>query len=213
MKNALQGILGIILAGILYALLPIHALFLLVGACYLASGISEMMIRYEFHPSPERLTMKRAFRDLADGFRYLTDQKALLAMLAAILFINFFFVPLSGNFLPYFVKTGLAEAPSYLFDNFLTPEQWSSAFEVCVGISTLIGAAILSGREQADHCGKKVAGLLCAIAAVLILLTIGYVVWVDRSSQINVFLISLSLGFFAIGFLFLICPKHLFQSH
>ncbi len=201
MKNALQGILGIILAGILYALLPIHALFLLVGACYLASGISEMMIRYEFHPSPERLTMKRAFRDLADGFRYLTDQKALLAMLAAILFINFFFVPLSGNFLPYFVKTGLAEAPSYLFDNFLTPEQWSSAFEVCVGISTLIGAAILSGREQADHCGKKVAGLLCAIAAVLILLTIGYVVWVDRSSQINVFLISLSLGFFAIGFL------------
>ena len=39
MKNALQGILGIILAGILYALLPIHALFLLVGACYLASGI------------------------------------------------------------------------------------------------------------------------------------------------------------------------------
>lgn len=201
MKNALQGILGVILAGILYALLPIHLLFLLVGACYLASGVSEMMIRYEFHPSPERLTLKTAVHDLADGVRYLSDQKALLAMLAAILFINFFFSPLTGNFLPYFIKTDLAQAPSYLLDRLLTPELWSSVFEVCFGVSTLIGAAILSSRAQAAHCGKAVTRLLCATAAILILLTIGYVILVDRGSQINVFLVSLSLGFFAIGFL------------
>ena len=56
-KNALQSIFGIILAGILYTAIPIHTLFFLVGACYVASGISEMMIRYEFHPSAERLTL------------------------------------------------------------------------------------------------------------------------------------------------------------
>ena len=51
MKSSTENILGVILAGILYAALPIHVLFFFVGACFVASGISEMMIRYDFTPS------------------------------------------------------------------------------------------------------------------------------------------------------------------
>jgi len=201
MKSALESILGIILAGILYAVLPIHTLFFIVGACYIASGISEMMIRYEFHPSAERLTLKLAVHDMADGIAYLRTKKAILALLAAVLFINFFIAPVMGNFLPFFIKTNLTEAPSYLLDGVLTPELWSSVIEVCFGISSLLGAAILSGRAQADKCGEKIAKLLCETAGVFIGITVCYLVFVDRGAQINAFLIALSLGFLAIGFL------------
>ena len=68
-KNSLEGIFGIILAGILYSALPIHTLFLMVGLCFVASGISEMFIRYKHHPSEERMTLRLAARDMADGIR------------------------------------------------------------------------------------------------------------------------------------------------
>ncbi len=201
MKNSMESILGVVLAGILYAVLPIHTLFFLIGACYIASGVSEMMIRYEFHPSEERLTLKLAVRDMADGIAYLKTKKAILALLASVLFINFFFAPVTGNFLPFFIKTDLAAAPYYLLDRVLTPELWSSVFSVCFGISSLVGAAILSGRAQEEKCGRKAAKLLCAVAAVMILLTACYFVFADRGAQVNVFLLSLSLGFLLIGFL------------
>ena len=201
MKNSMESILGIVLAGILYAALPVYTLFFLTGACYIASGISEMMIRCEFHPSAERLTLKLAVRDMADGIAYLRTKKAILALLASVLFMNFFFAPVTGNFIPFFVKTDLAAAPSYLLDRVLTPELWSSVFTVCFGISSLIGAAILSGRAQENQCGRKAVRLLCAVAAVMIGITAGYWILVDRGTRISAFLILLSLGCFSIGFL------------
>ena len=201
MKSALEGILGIILAGILYAALPIYALFFLVGLCYLASGVSEMLIRYEHHPSAERLTLKLAVRDMGEGIAYLRTKRAILALLGSILFINFFFSPVTGNFLPFFIKTDLAQAPSYLLDRLLTPELWSSVFSVCFGLSSLLGAAILSARKQEEKTGFKTGLRLCATAAVMIALTLSYWLLVDRGISINGFLLVFSLGCLVIGML------------
>ena len=201
MKSSTESILGVILAGILYAALPIHVLFFFVGACYVASGISETMIRYDFAPSEEPLTLNLALRDMGDGIAYLKTKKAILALLASVLFINFFFAPVTGNFLPFFIKTDLAHAPSYLFDSVLAPELWSSVFSVCLGISSLLGAAILSSRPQADKCGRKVSRLLCYVATIFIGLTACYVVFVGRGARINAFLIACSLFCVIIGFL------------
>ena len=200
-KSSLQSILGVVLAGILYATLPIHLLFFLVGVCYILSGVSEMFIRYEHKPSEEKLTLRLALADMGDGFRYLKTQKALMALMAAILFINFFFSPIGGNFLPYFVKTDVAAAPGYLFDRVLTPELWSSVCSVMIGISSLLAAAILSARPQEDKCGRKVAVRLGYIAVVMILLTVGYWLLVDRGLSLNGFLILLCVGSLLIGFL------------
>ena len=84
-KNSLEGILGIVLAGILYAALPIHTLFFLVDACFIASGISEMLIRVGHVPSAEKLTLRLAFADMGEGLRYLRAQKAAVALLGASL--------------------------------------------------------------------------------------------------------------------------------
>ena len=201
MKSSLEGILGVILAGILYAALPIYTLFFLVGIAYVASGVSEMFISYEHRASEERLTLKLAVKDMGEGIRYLKTQKAILAMIGAILFINFFFAPVTGNFLPYFIKTDLAGAPSYLFDGVLTPELWSSVFSVCIGVSSLAGAAILSARKQAEKCGFATAVKLCAMSAVMIGLAASYFWLVDRGASLNGFLISFSLGCLVTGFL------------
>lgn len=200
-KSSLESILGVILAGVLYAALPIHLLFFLVGACFLASGLSEMFIRYDHQPSQENLTLKLAVRDMRDGLVYLKTQKAILALLGAILFINFFFSPVTGNFLPFFVRTDLATAPSYLLDNVLTPELWSSVVGVCFGISSLLGAAILSAGKQPDKCGHKVAVRIGLIALLMIVWTVSYWILVDRGVSLNAFLVVLCLGTLVMGFL------------
>ena len=201
MRSSLQNILGVILAGVLYAALPIQLLFAVVGICYVLSGVSEMFIRYEHVPQEGRLTIRTALADMKDGLVYLKAQKAIVTFMAAILFINFFFAPVDGNFLPYFVKTDVAGAPSYLFDHLLTPELWSSVFSMLFGISMLIGSAILSAKPQEEKCGRLVAFRLLATAAVLIVLTVSYYLLVDRGASLNAFLIIFCVGCFIIGFL------------
>ena len=200
-KNSLEGIFGIILAGILYSALPIHTLFLMVGLCFVASGISEMFIRYQHHPSEERMTLRLAARDMADGIRYLKSKKAILAMMASALFINFFFTPVSSNFIPYFVKTDIAGAPSYLFDKLLKPELWSSIFSVCIGISSLVGAAVLSARPQEEKIGFRTAVRLCLMAGVVIMMAVSYWWFVERGTSLNAFLIAFCAGCLMTGFL------------
>ena len=200
-KSSLEWILGVVLAGILYAALPIHTLFFFVGACFIASAVSEMFIRYEHHPSSEKLTLRLALVDMGDGLKYLRTRKAILALLGAVLFINFFFAPVTGNFIPYFVRTDMAAAPSYLLDKVLSPELWSSVFSVFAGVGSLIGAAILSARKQEEKCGHKVAVMICWTAVVVISLALTYWLLVDRGLSLNLFLVFFCAGCFTVGFL------------
>ena len=90
--QSFQSIVGIILAGLLYTLVPINVLFFVVGGCYILSAISEMFIRYDsaYERRDEKLTMKIVFSDIRDGFKYLASIKSVLALMICILFINFF---------------------------------------------------------------------------------------------------------------------------
>ena len=198
-KSALHSILGIVLAGILYAALPVVALFAVVGVCYVLSGVSEMFIRYTFVPKAEKLDLRLALADMRDGVRYLRKQKAIMAIMVAALFINFFISPIGGNFIPYFVKTDVARSSRYLFDGLLSPELWSSAFGMLIGVSSLVCSVILSARPQAEKCGRAVALRLCALAGVMVALTLAYWQLVDRGASLNAFLLAFSLGCLLIG--------------
>ena len=200
-KSSMESILGVVLAGVLYAVLPIYVLLLAVGACFIGSGISEMLIRYEHTPSNEPMTLRLAVSDMKEGVLYLKSQKAIMAVLGAALFINFFFTPVTGNFIPYFIRTDLGSAPSYLFDSILKPELWSSVFSVCIGVSSLIGAVMMSARQQEEKCGLKVAGRLCVFSGVMIALAIGYWWLVASDVSLNAFLLVFSAGCLAVGFL------------
>ena len=200
-KGSLEGIVGIVLAGILYAVLPIYTLFFLIGGCFAASGVSEMLIRYGHTPPEEPLTLRSAARDMRDGMNYLKEKKAILTLLGSILFINFFFAPLGSNFIPYFVRTKLAGAGSYLLDRVLTPELWSSVISVCIGIGSLAGAAILSSRKPAEKVGHRAAVYVGLDAVLMIILTLCYWLAVDRGNLLNVFLAALAGGCLLFGLL------------
>ena len=200
-KSAMQTILGVVLAGVLYAALPIQLLFLLVGVCYVLSGVSEMFIRYEQEKKEGKLTIRVAFADMGEGLSYLKTQKAIVALMVAILFINFFLSPIPSNFVPYFIKTDVAGASSYLFDNLLTPELWSSVFSVLLGISSLVGSVIMSAKSQEEKCGRKIALRILATASIMIVLTLSYHLCVDSGSALNAFLLLFCAGCLIIGFL------------
>jgi MFS family permease len=198
-KNSLQGIIGIVLAGVLYAAMSIYALFFLVGACYVASGVSEMFIRYEHKRPQERLTVRVALGDIKGGVKYLGTQRAIVALMASILFINFFLSPVTGNFIPFFIKTDVAGAPSYIFSRLLTPELWASVFSVLTGISSLAGAVVLSSRPQIEKVGRRTALLLCWTAVVMIMLAVSYWQLVARGVSLNAFLLLFCLGCVILG--------------
>ena len=200
-KGAVENIFGVVLAGVLYAALPISALFFLVGGCFLLSGVSEMFIRCPFTPSPDRLTLRLAARDMGDGLRYLRARKGILALIGAALFTNFFLTPIASNYIPYFVRTDLASAPSYLLDRLLTPELWSSVISLAIGLGTLLGAAVLSARKPPEKSGHTIAVRLAYTAGVMVILALGYWGLVVRSDSLNVFLPLLCLCCFAAGVL------------
>ena len=200
-KSSLLGIFGVVLAGIMYGLMPVTTLFMIVGVCYVLSGVSEMFIRYEHRVSTEKLTIKLALGDMREGFVYLKQQKAIVALMIAILFVNFFIAPFYSNFLPYFIKTDVAAAESYIFDGFLTPELWSSVLSVVMGISSLLASAILSARKQDDRIGGKVAKLLCANVGLMVLLTGSYRLFETGVISISTFLVALCTGGLIWGFL------------
>ncbi len=199
MKSALVGIFGTVLAGVLYSVLPVYALFFIVGVCFVLSGLSEMFIRYEHRMQQEKLRVETFLSDFREGISYLKTKKAILSLLAGALFINFFFTPVTGNFLPFFVKSDLANAQSYLFDGILTPELWLSVIDVLFTLSSLIGAAILSAKEQESKCGSKTARRILYTAVVLVGLTLLYWITVDRGVSMNGFLIGLSIGSLILG--------------
>lgn len=200
-KSALQTILGVVLAGVLYAALPIHLLFLFVGVCYVLSGVSEMFIRYEQAKKEGKLTIRVAFADMGEGLAYLKTQKAIIALMLSVLFLNFFLSPIASNFVPFFIKTDVAGASSYLFDHMLTPELWSSVFSVILGVSSLAGSVILSAKPQEEKCGRKIALRILATALIMTVLTVCYHLCVARGNSLNAFLLLFSGGCLVIGFL------------
>ena len=188
------GVLGVILAAVLYSVLDIHVLFFIVGGCYVLSGISEMFIKYNYQKKDGKLTVGQVFRDIGDGMKYIGSIKPLLFVMIGILLLNFFVSPLSANFLPYFVATDVA-THDYLFSNFLTPEMWSSVIQVAYAIGMIVMALIMSSRPQKDRIYKGLSISLIIFAGLYVVLTTMYILFVNNLTDINVILV----GFVPIG--------------
>lgn len=199
--SSFQSIVGVVLAGILYTLIPLNVLFFIVGGCYLISAFTEMFIRYDskFEKREEKLTLKAVFVDIKDGFKYLASIKALLAMIICILFINFFFSPVFENFAPYFVATDIKGSIFLFSDLGLEAEMWSSFFSVAVGLGSLITAIILSVLPQAKKCNVIIRWSMIGVSLLVGLMAIFYALFINNIMNINTLLILCMVILFAIG--------------
>ena len=187
--GSLQGIVGLFLAGIMYSLLPITVIFIIVAVSYLLSAISEMFIKYKHQESENKLTIKSTFEDIKEGFKYIVTKKALAAFLPILILLNFFFAPISSNFISYFVKTDVATNPNYLFNSFIEPEMWGALFSVFLSISSIIFGMILSTKEIDKSAGKSIKKWLFAVSILMILTSVSYFIFVDKFELLNIFLV------------------------
>ncbi len=79
--GSFQGIVGLLLGGIIYGLLGIKWIFIINGISFILSGISEMFIRYGYQEPESKLTVKSGMKDFAEGVQYLLSKKGLFSLL------------------------------------------------------------------------------------------------------------------------------------
>ena len=196
--SSFQGIIGIVIAGVLYSVLSMNVLFLIVGACYIGSGISEMFIKYDYEKKDERLTLKTVFTDIGSGIKYIFNIKPVLYLVICILFINFFITPISSNFIPYFIATDV-KGSDYLFKSFIEPEMWQSIIEVVTALAMGVMSIIISMKEMKKNISKGLRVQFLLFSLVILGLSMSYVLFNQNLYGINTLLIMLCCGSLLMG--------------
>ncbi|MBQ0009926.1 MAG: MFS transporter [Ruminococcus sp.] len=193
-----QGIIGTFLAGVLYGVASPYTIFFIVSGCYIASGVSEMFIRYEDVGTESKLTVKESFRDIRDGAGYVFSSKTLSVFILMILIINFFFSPISENFVPYLIKTDVA-SHAHIWMDTVSDEMWQSVFITAFSIGSVIFAVAISCKDLSTHLTKNLKFTLSALALALVAETASYYIFVEKGAGFNAFLIISTVLFFAVG--------------
>ncbi|PKL00876.1 MAG: hypothetical protein CVV56_03460 [Tenericutes bacterium HGW-Tenericutes-1] len=196
-----QSILGLILGGILYSTIGIVGIFILNGAGYIISAITEMFIKYNHkeHTNTDKLSMKLMFGDIGDGLKYLFKEKAIVALLFMALALNFFTAPIFSNAMPFFVTYKFASEPSYLFQNFMTPENWFSIISVAFSIGAIIMSLIMSKAATKEKYSRQLKGWLIGLVIPMILISLTMILYYQGFISINATLISVVSFMFVIG--------------
>ena len=205
MLNSFQSIIGVVLAGLLYSLIPINVLLFIVAGFYIISALSEMFIRYQSDTEnrEEKLTVKVMFSDIKGAFKYLFSLKSIFALIICILFINFFFEPIFGNFIPYFISSDVAVS-DYIFKGNLAPEMWSSFFTMAFGIGSFVMGFIMSTMKQREKYHNFFRYAMVAISLVLILISLFYFLFSKKIIGINPLLFIIITCFLVIGVLLIL---------
>jgi MFS transporter, DHA3 family, macrolide efflux protein len=199
-SHNLQAIIGLILGGILYSSLDIMWIFIINGVGYIISALSEMFIRYDHQAHAGGDTsVKAIMKDIIDGLRYISGQKGILAVIIMALSVNFFFSPIFSNGLPYFIAFGLKLEPSYLFQSFLTPEQWFSVISVMFSLSAIIMSVIIAQTKPKVSYAKTLKKLITIMVAITALSCLAYIFYYLDILPINGILLVLVISMFMMG--------------
>lgn len=196
-----QSILGLILGGILYSAIGIVGIFILNGVGYIISAITEMFIKYNYedHASTEKMSMKLMIRDIGDGLKYLLKEKAIVALLFMALALNFFTAPIFSNAMPFFVTYRFANETSYLFQSFMTPENWFSIISVAFSAGAIIMSVVLSKSATKEKYYRQLKGWLIGLVSSMAAISIAMVLYYEDILSINLTLIALVSLMFVIG--------------
>ena len=159
--SSLAGILGPIIAGILYGFLSISEIFLLTGITFTIAGIIELFIIFNLY-SKKTIDQKETqfLKSLIEGFSYLKDNAFLFSLLKTSLWINFFFAGINVA-IPYILNTSL---------KFSSQSYGIAASMVSVG--ALITSLLISSRPEMKNKLKKIRLGLIGLALMVIMIGI-----------------------------------------
>ena len=157
-----------------------------------------MFIRYKDVGSGQRLTLRDTLTDIREGAVYVVKTRYLLVFMMIILIINFFFSPISENFLPYFIKTDVV-SNDHLLADVISPEMWQSVFLTACSIGTILFAVVISAKSTVEKVTDGLKKTISCIAALFAVETAAYYVLVIRNVSFNAFLIVTMVVFFGVG--------------
>jgi predicted MFS family arabinose efflux permease len=170
--QSIEAIVGVLLAGVFYAAFGIFWVFVIDGLSFIASGISELFIRYEAAVSEQKLTARAVWQDLRAGLKYVSKNKPIMVVMTLALGINMFINPVFSNGVPYLCNTLLFEG-DWMILPFMTKETWYAAFEIAVSAGMLATSLIFGSLPQREKSGglvrfsMTVCSAMIAAAAVL----------------------------------------------
>ncbi|MGL4336195.1 MAG: MFS transporter [Turicibacter sp.] len=101
----IKDIFGMLLAGLLYALVGPVVIVFVNGCSYLISGLTEMFIRVEEDETSVVQAKQSVFSEMKDGFVYImTTNKAIIIILVLLNLKNMALGPLQGVLMPYLMN-------------------------------------------------------------------------------------------------------------
>lgn len=137
--GSIQQLAGVLLAGILYAVLGIVGIFLVNGLSFIVSGISELWIRLDDHVKPAKSDFKQYLKELQEGVLYLKERRGLMGLLLLIILLNFSIAPVFSNIHPFLFNLVLNQSPVHL-----------------AGVSVLFSVGAIAGGISVGTLGLSV---------------------------------------------------------
>jgi MFS transporter, DHA3 family, macrolide efflux protein len=199
-SQQLQNIFGIIAGGIIYGLLGVFSIFMINGIAYIISGITEYFIKYDHPKSQHQLTLNSVVNEMKDGIKYIYHKKEIFNIILMALMINFFIAPMYSTGLPYFARFGIGSNTSYLFSNFLTPEQWHATYSTASAIASLIMTLYLAVNFKREKISLKLKKAVVLIALMTISISSLLISYYQGILNINLTLIGIVVSMFITGF-------------
>ncbi len=187
----LQNIAGLILGGIMFSLLNVYVIFIINGVGYLISAITEMFIRYNHEHHQTNGLKPNVIAEIKSGLKYLYDYKPMFKLIIMALALNFFMVPILNNGFPYFIEFGLGKENSYLFQSFLSIENWYSVLLVSFSVSGIIMALILSAKPKKDNYGKDLIKAIIHFAIGIVGISLFMILYYLGMLNVGIVLIAL----------------------
>ncbi|MBN2540013.1 MAG: MFS transporter [Bacilli bacterium] len=201
-SRSIQNIAGLVLGGILYALMGIYVLFIINGIAYIISAITEIFITYDKNVPKEKTTFKIIIQDIVTGVKYVYGFKPIFVLLMMALFLNFFVSPMFENAMPFFAANALTihESELLFYSKGMTAELWYSMILLASSISGIIMSVILSMQKTKEIYHRQINSnlvmfliLSLTVSAVMSLYYLGIV-------GVNFALISMIVLMFLMGF-------------
>ncbi len=139
-KNQLQSIIGMALAGFIYAFVGVFGIFIINGVSYIVSGITELFIRVKSKEEVEgKITFDQICIDIVEGWKYIYNKKVIFRMMLISVFLNFPFALLFSSGLPYLFNVTLKLEAFYL-----------SNVQVVMSVAMIVMMVFLSNMKQPD---------------------------------------------------------------
>jgi len=166
--NSIQQLVGVLLAGVTYALLGIVGIFIYTGASFILSAISELFIQLDHQKRETSSDFKTYQKELKEGLSYLLQKPGLKEMLILIILLNFSIAPVFTNVYPFVFNLVLERTPLEL-----------SMVSVSLSIGMLVGGILVGTLSQGLSIKQAMKG---GILATFILI-MGHHFWLVMGSE------------------------------